>query len=947
MFDFSGALLRHAIENAWANPEQDRQLLIKPMLVTPSYGVRGSHRTPFQTYPAPNVTERWAIYEYGSLNPKLIGLEKTNLVWRDAVEIMEGENLVMFPMLNQRMCQFDSVKVMRINDNNVLFAVSIDKNKALFDITDDLYIRFYSNSWFNQPGAPAPISAVSKLCEVEQDIADTIADYLARGFTEGHTFWFRNGYFIERPTVVEIDVGDTLQWVHDPSGTEMFDIPFTDFVSFMSARDNMAKGTVITPGFVDEDFLFYDDVEFFVCGTDLNGRTIGCYHDRQENTQLTQITHRDWAFNTQRLNELVIQHGGEIPLGGAFVRVFLRKTTNGDVNVGDGQYLDDFYSLDYGIRHAILSGGAGTFEPWRASNLEASAFMKWLNTPGHELNEAGMKNVYNYYGVVKALHYPVKQSDTLWTLPEAAREGCVVINLDADGSLHSYQHYANGANPGNTHAVPTDVKDIIVYCGEDIADASAMDTTVNGDNDIPGEMDEERFYKLSGALTWVKATYGTDYTYNALSGRVEWSAPLFSADKMKRSSKYLSLRTVTVPFSDLTKPINIFSGGSIPATKFDFGRVDVWFNGRKLAAGMEYTHKDFKLYLHTLEHLDYVDPAQEVEVVLIAHALPNDVEDGQFGFMVDGMVNHDTDVDLVRNRNFRLFIEGQLKSLEDVYLAEAYRGEYEFTPTVLELPQWLEGTTYPAGSMVRYGEVAYFTSVEVKASAVFEEADWGRIWTSIPYFLDGTTDTHVVLFVYGNKLMQKVVYKDGAEVNTDVTSDVDLSTKYVAKKGLPLVTPDNAKLYHFSGKSNSVSRFTIEKFSDSREEAATKTATLAAYLNTVLPQVEVGVINIPRQIQVVSSFLSEVTRALKANIIIPNGTDLSDAAIDFLTRDYQYLLDGDPCGQPSYDYDFIACYGHAEKDPIGLSSEQYSLIRRLNEYFFASRVNVARDFFIN
>lgn len=956
MIDISTALIRDALKNAWANPAQDRQFLIKPKQVTSARGTLGAYRAPYSVYPVPDTTHRWMLYEYGQLAPRTIGLDLNNSDWRSLKEVMEQEDLIAFPMIMHRVLLAATVMVIRLKNNNLLFAVEMASNKSMLDWDSDLYIRFYSNSLFStdEGASYGGVRSDGALSITGSEPAALLSAYNAAGYSNsGTTWWFKNGYLTDKPTVNDIAIGDSLQFIWDSAGTQYFDVPMKNLTAFTSIKDQIAKLLLVTPSYIDDDFIFYDDIEIFIYSEDLDGKKKGCYYDRQRVSDLSQITHRDWGLDSSRLADVILEQNGEVNFSSAIIRVYLRKTVAISTNIGDGDYLGDFYNVDVSGRYRILTGSYGNLTKWKAAELENSAFMKWLGAAGTSLTEDDIRQVYNYYGLQRAVQMPVKGVGN-WLLPEMAKNGCLVINLDAEGKYLSNHIYTESTFGSGLH-VPTDgTADILVYCGEAVNSALPLESPIVGETDYTSDFDEERFYYQTSLQEWVIATQGVDYFYNESEDIVEWSAIRAASSKVKRTSRYFAFRELEIPFTDLCEPIPIFTQPGETITGFDFGRVDLWIDGHRAALGLDYTILNQQVYITSKEYIDLVtDPQtnpQVASITFVAHGLPKDTEGGQYGFVVEGMVNHDDNIDLVRNRNQSLFIDGKLTDVKNVWLAEDFRGEYSVRFSTDAFVTWREGTAYAEHTPVFYDRVLYVAPIGgVIATQVFEENLWHRVWdTSIFSYDDNGSTRHVKIYAGEDTVLVRSLALDGVMEPDYTFIDLVLDVDYTLAYGLPLPNkPENASTYFFSDTPSVISRFVAQTYAESEADARLFTKSISGYLEALSPSYELtGPINIPRQHKVVSPFMWAVTKALQVGEINPTAVDLSEAAIDFMTRDYQSLLSFDPAADGTLNHEFITCYGHSDLSAIALNSRAVSFLSKCNEYFFENRIQINRDYTI-
>lgn len=948
-------LLRQAAKDSWANPHVDDQFLIEPRRVTPKTGARGAYRLPHMAYVFPESTKTFVLYEFGQIDPAFLGFNDFMLDWRSLNTICAEEEMFANAFVNHRMVLPHTVWIKRTNNRNLLIAVEYDPNKEILTQVDDrFFIRLYSNAWYVTTAGRAADGIKVGSAKVTEltDASALISGYnTANLASKGFTLWYHNGFYSEKPLMGNVKKGDSISYIWDSSGINYFDVPLTDLASYLSTMDRKNKLAVLSPEYIHEEFHYYDDLEFYICSKTADGTIKGVYYDKYAYSDIRQLTHRDWALDANRVTSLIHEQNGVLVYKEAFVRVFVRNATTPSRLVADGNYLHDFYDVDYSNRRRILAGTLSGVGKWKADVLENASYMRWLSRRATELTEANVKNVYSYYGAQKILQTP-KHDGTSWTLPEAARDGCFVLGMNSVGKLIHSESVYPGAGGDMSYIPPTSVTDIIVYCGSVITEASIMDSTVQYDNDKVDDFDEERYYQSVGTTTPTVATAGVDYDYDIKTGKCAWVARHINAKLYKRQARFFTTREFRMPFATVGTPVDIFEGGSTPITNDGFGHVDIWLDGNKAVPGLDYHHNGFKLWITNQEYLDRTVPAASnkgyVTVRMVAYGLPKDKQTGQFGFVVDGMVNHNNKVDMTIRRNQNFYLNGNKRTTEGLVYAENYRGEQTLTFTQNVVTQWLESTAYVKDALVEHDYILYMAPVGgVKANVIFTSADWIRIYSEQPYSLNDTAKTHYNFFESKGKLMMCKLYANGTKLTGSALEDAVLNVPVSLQAGLPpsTVIPEGA-LYYFEQPGNSINRFKLGEYTESYQSAGTTDKAISALLGKLRPQKTFdGVTTIANQHGVVSITLVMLIGLIQKGDLKIQHNNMSDVAIDFIMKQYASVIAADVC-KADLDFRFVEVYAHGRLGRLGLGAWEVSFLERVNQIYLGGRVVTNRDLYI-
>jgi len=148
-----GFLQQHAYANVWCTPNQDSQSIFKPYRISPAGGAWIDFKVMWRTISLPDTKSRFAIYQIGQLGPLLLGLAPKFDTWVKASDAMIAKSLMM---------DIYAVDGVQIHRTQVWYRVTRDKDliiairkpeltKIPIDLdTQPIYIRFYSNAFFNK-----------------------------------------------------------------------------------------------------------------------------------------------------------------------------------------------------------------------------------------------------------------------------------------------------------------------------------------------------------------------------------------------------------------------------------------------------------------------------------------------------------------------------------------------------------------------------------------------------------------------------------------------------------------------------------------------------------------------------------------------------------------------------------------------------------------------------
>lgn len=142
------AMLRDiAINYLWANPHEDKQVLIRMNQISPSRGVVGFLPIPYGSIVMPDGTNRWVVFELGRQSLVDMGIGNTEIdisAWVSLKDLMEANNFLAFVSCDGVVGKAENLKIKKELNGNLLLASEFFSNKELRDRNNPKYILFYS-----------------------------------------------------------------------------------------------------------------------------------------------------------------------------------------------------------------------------------------------------------------------------------------------------------------------------------------------------------------------------------------------------------------------------------------------------------------------------------------------------------------------------------------------------------------------------------------------------------------------------------------------------------------------------------------------------------------------------------------------------------------------------------------------------------------------------------
>lgn len=678
-------VIDHAIRSVWCTPNQDRQSIVKPVRITPINGVRNKTRVMLKTINLPVTGVNFHIYQVGNIHPALIGLFNSVDKW-ESIESISNREKVIVDFYNDAGIQYPRFAVWYryTSDGNLIFAIQQQPKLAIDFNGHPIYIRFYSNAYFNSRESD-PLDDYIKvrgLQILEQtDILSLQTEIQIRQALPGHVYCYINGMLTDSITLLNTNIGDVAEFIHDTSIYKVIDLPVSSLPNFTSTIDNKEK-YLIHPSGTTEKIDHYDDIDFFLINKNNLGKFKGLLYHKNHADSVRMVTHRDYAIVVQYLMGLVSTQSTWTNPEELTVRLHIRNSGYNRSLVNEVNRIKELYKLTDTDLVAAMTGVNAVIPNWTAANLEASAYTDIMEDKITDITLTKVENAYGY-NALSVILGDTPRKTTLSsgrkavTMPYGLIENSTVYEFNSDGVLLDFHNHVNGDTYVCTSGF-TDMVEAISGIG-----GTSLDDVYGQDTQTLDPLLDYRMYKCVISLgtpsdIWEDVTDSGDYAL--INNQLTWLIDTANYYTMVRSNKkFLAYHLeITPELGSLRFSLDqVMDREGLVSTwvmQVPMGRLEVFLNGYNLIEGLDY-YVDFprvviinKEYLVTPE----LGSLQRVTVRATSFCRSNLQMDpsAEFGFIRHELVSNNNRFDIRDDRVLRFVVDGRLKHRNDIRFSE-------------------------------------------------------------------------------------------------------------------------------------------------------------------------------------------------------------------------------------------------------------------------------------
>lgn len=669
-------LVDHALKNVWCTPDQDQQSIVKPARLTPDLGVWTDVEVLRKRIVLPQQGVRFHVYQIGQLHPLFMGLFPVRERWVTFAEACNTQNVIVDLYVNSGVQLPRSQSwYMVTKDRNLIVAVKLLSRVPADLDKEDLFIRVYSNAYFNSVRS----DPLDDYVHVEGGLVNTQAKIIAlqNKFDQykqkpGQTYAFVNGFKVGQINLFTVKEDDVVEFVYDSSIKNVIDFRVGGLATFDSIMDLKRKYLLHYEGQGDGEIDYHDDIDFWLIQPTANGGHKGVYYHRNMADAVRMVTHKDYAVCVPYVaayQQTILEQAN---LDTVYLRLHIRKSGYKRPLVNEHNRIKELYKLkDLDLRKAML--GVDSVVPnWRADTLEAADYTKIMRTTSEGVTELLVQNAYGYNAISKLVgdtpsFTRIESTLRVIDVPYNLQNGAGAYEYDATGKLIGYYYHPQGAIYAARNQNCNRIEMIAGEPGED------LDEWYGDIETVLDPLNNYRFYVCGNSLgrpddKWEDVT--GQAKYDIVDNKVVWFVDrsqyytLVRGDDKHLAYSFKVKETDGLINFSLTQYRTINGVRSKYVMSLPLGELDIFLNGRSLIENLDYfVRNKVEIVICNKEYLD--DPLNKEQEVTIrftgfckddlTRESPDDV-----GFVDFGVMSYNRRYDIRDDKVLRIVANGNM-----------------------------------------------------------------------------------------------------------------------------------------------------------------------------------------------------------------------------------------------------------------------------------------------
>lgn len=686
----SDYLVQQALQSVWCSPMQDRQNIIALAKISRYGGVYSSISVMWREYNLPELGKLYHIYQVGNISPRHLGLTIPGRagLWMRLIDVCAKESTIvdLYNVNGIQSPRFAAWYTVT-EDNNLILAVEDNPKLAINYSEETLYMRTYSNAYYDSVRHDSSVDYIKiqgMIVRTPDEIL-TMQHLYEDSVAIGSTYAFVNGMLVDKIDMLNVGLGDAVEFVYDGSIYAMEDMKVSDLFQFDSELDLKRKYLLHSSRAIKSNITYHDDIDVWLTHPTGNAnRWHGIYFHRNQGDAIRQVTHVDYSISIPYMNSYANSQPNWQFINDMTVRIHWRKSGFRRPLVNEAHRVRELYKLPNNDVVAAMVGVDATVPEWQAANLEKSAYVKVMGALAPEITPALVQQAFGYNSMSQYLA-PTPQftqnvsGQALVNIPPNLRFHSTVYEYDFDGHLLGWYQHALGdvwrAVNTDTHLV-----EIITGFGVTRLDERYGQQAATLDANLDYRMYTCQVNSGVPDNNWVDVTGSSKYVVNG--NGLTWLSNPYTTYTMVRSNRDFLAYDINIPIQSGVLRFSLASeqnrNGTWASTlmQVQMGELDLWLNGRALVEGVDYIVRFPDIVIINKKFIDLSKEQQKVTVRFCGHCkadLSRAVL-GDRGFVQHGVLSNNNRFDIRDDKVLHINVGGAVYDRSELTFAEGHSG---------------------------------------------------------------------------------------------------------------------------------------------------------------------------------------------------------------------------------------------------------------------------------
>jgi hypothetical protein len=593
-------LVKHAVDNVWCSPEQDRQAIIQPKRLSRRLGALSHQTVMWERVLLPTKTDYYHVFQIGHVYPKLLGLVPVTNSWMKLSDVINTTTL-MAEIYFANGVVLPRTECWLRYDRHKNLILAIEDTRIFPELRDTgIYFRVYSNAFFESYRANAEEEGTfveGLTVSTEADVLNLQQKFHLAMAKPGEALAYHNGWLVGDLRPARIALGDKIEYVYDSSVYRVVDFAIADLTTFESTLDNKRKYLLNYGLFNNTSIDFEDDIDFYLYKRETDGRMRGVYYHRNRKDAIRMLSHKDYAVPVSTVDAFQQTHSDVwSDMNTLTIRLYVRKAGFERPLVQEHHRLFELYRLSPEDVRGALAGIDSVVDVWKAENLENSPYVKLMKATNNDIDPLLVQQAYGYNAVSRLVGDTpqlTRETDSgpVADLLPGHQVETTMYEYDTQGKLLGYYYHPVGLIYRCVHPQTKMIEAVVGQVGEEL-DVVFGNTLVNTDSKY-----NYRAYvstRLGETLVWDWVDVSNSELISVGSNQIGFDInPATDYPAVISDKRFIGYQ-ITVPIANgvLKFSVNSFEThlgeterrlSTIPPR-----RIDVWVNKHPLIEGLDY-----------------------------------------------------------------------------------------------------------------------------------------------------------------------------------------------------------------------------------------------------------------------------------------------------------------------------------------------------------------------